>query len=367
MFPPQIPHVFIHWLTKPGDIIYDPFSGRGTTPLEACRMNRIGLGSDANPLAYLLTAAKINAPTPKEAHSRLAELRAKYMPLDTSSTPDNIRMLYSNNVLNQLTWLREELNLNHRDDRFIMALLLGIMHANYKLGHPARGLSISMPNTFSMSPSYIQRYINENNLIPPDIDVFDLLETKLNRIQLPETSGVRGVAWLQDAQKPISSLIINRPAKLVFTSPPYLNVIKYGKYNWIRLWMIKQNPKTVDQTLMATGSLSKYLKFMKSVISELTPAVREDGYLCLMIGDVRELGANRTMNLAKSVWEEAACTLGWKLKGIVTDRLPTQHKVSRIWGKKRGNATKTDRILILSHDTKHSIPLPLLNPIHWQS
>ena len=365
MFPPQVPHVFIRWLTEPGDVVYDPFAGRGTTPLEACRMGRIGLGSDANPLAHLLTAAKVDAPSPGEARSRLAKLRARCAPLDSSSIPDDIRMLYSKDVLGQLTWLRAKLDLDRRDDRFIMALLLGVMHANYKPGHPARGLSISMPNTFSMSPGYVRRYIDEKGLMPPEIDVFDLLERKLDRMQPPEASAMRGAAWLQDAREPISSLVIDRPAKLVFTSPPYLSVIKYGKYNWVRLWMLRQDPKSVDQALVATGSLSKYLEFMKSVISELAPAVREDGYLCLMIGDVRERGTGKTTNLADSVWEEAARALGWKLKGVVVDRLPTQHKVSRIWKNGRGQATKTDRVLILSRDAGRSVPLPPLGPIRW--
>lgn len=55
MFPPHVPRVFIEWLTKSGDVVYDPFSGRGTAPLEACRLGRVGVGSDANPLAYVLT------------------------------------------------------------------------------------------------------------------------------------------------------------------------------------------------------------------------------------------------------------------------------------------------------------------------
>ena len=365
MFPPQVTHVFIKWLTEPGDIVYDPFSGRGTAPLEACRMGRIGLGSDANPLAHLLTAAKVDAPSPDQARSRLKRLRARCTPMDLSSTPDDIRMLYSNSVLGQLTWLREKLDLSRRDDRFIMALLLGVMHANYEPGHPARGLSISMPNTFSMSPGYVRRYIDEKVLMPPEIDVFDLLENKLNRMQLPNTSSTRGTAWLQDAREPAQSTFNNNPAKLVFTSPPYLNVIKYGKYNWVRLWMLKKDPKSVDQSLVATGSLPKYLEFMKSVISALTPSVREDGYLCLMIGDVRERETGKVTNLAECVWEEAARCLGWKLRGIVADRLPTQHKVSRIWKNGRGHATKTDRVLILSRNAGSSAPLPPLGPIRW--
>src|ERR1700730_8695366 len=63
MFPPTLPHVFIQWLTRVGDVVYDPFSGRGTTTLEACLLGRKGLGSDRNPLAWILTAAKADPPT----------------------------------------------------------------------------------------------------------------------------------------------------------------------------------------------------------------------------------------------------------------------------------------------------------------
>ena len=288
MFPPKVPYVFIRWLTEAGDVVYDPFSGRGTAPLEACRMGRVGMGSDANPLAHVLTAAKVDAPSTEEARARLSVLRKRHVPGDPSSAPPEIRMLYSDRALEQLLWLRDTLSLSRRDDRFLMALLLGVMHANFKPGKPARGLSISMPNTFSMSPGYVRRYIEEHKLVPPDVDVFDLLERKLDRMHLPDTAARRGSAWRQDAREPIAPTITERPAKLVFTSPPYLSVIKYGKYNWIRLWMLGQDPKAVDGALVATASLSKYLAFMGTVLRQLTPAVRDDGYLCLMIGDVQE-------------------------------------------------------------------------------
>ena len=365
MFPPKVPYVFIRWLTEAGDVVYDPFSGRGTAPLEACRMGRVGMGSDANPLAHVLTAAKVDAPSTEEARARLSVLRKRHVPGDPSSAPPEIRMLYSDRALEQLLWLRDTLSLSRRDDRFLMALLLGVMHANFKPGKPARGLSISMPNTFSMSPGYVRRYIEEHKLVPPDVDVFDLLERKLDRMHLPDTAARRGSAWRQDAREPIAPTITERPAKLVFTSPPYLSVIKYGKYNWIRLWMLGQDPKAVDGALVATASLSKYLAFMGTVLRQLTPAVRDDGYLCLMIGDVQERATGKVTNLAVQVWEEAAEPLGWQLRGIVADRLPTQHKVSRIWKQGRGQATKTDRVLILSPAGRQPKRLPPLGRIRW--
>jgi site-specific DNA-methyltransferase (adenine-specific) len=241
------------------------------------------------------------------------------------------------------------------------------MHANYRPGSRPLGLSISMPNTFAMAPGYVRRYIVENQLIPPEIDVFDLLEAKLARVHLPSAQATRGSAWQQDVREPIPSRLRKQPAKLVFTSPPYLSVISYGKYNWVRLWMLKQDPKEVDRKLIATGSLGKYINFMKDVFAQLHEAVREDGYLCLMIGDVRERSTGRVTNLAECVWNDAARTSGWHQVAIIADRLPNEHKVSRIWKHTRGHATKTDRILVLSRRKRSRGQLPPLNPIQWSS
>src|SRR5438067_11586075 len=110
MFPPTIPHVFVGWLTRPGDTVYDPFSGRGTTPLEACLMGRVGMGSDANPLAWLLTSAKVDPPSRTAFAARLRELRLKRRRLSPRKTPAEIRMLFSSDTLGQLLWLRQELH-----------------------------------------------------------------------------------------------------------------------------------------------------------------------------------------------------------------------------------------------------------------
>src|SRR5207248_421405 len=174
MFPAHIPRVFIEWLTNRGDVVYDPFSGRGTAPMEACRLGRIGLGSDANPLAHVLTGAKVDPPTSEQLVARLDTLKSAMPSRYSGIAPDNIRMLYSPKVLRQICWLREQLDVHDRTDRFIMATILGLLHANYEPGSPPRGLSISMPNTFSMSPGYVRQYISKHQLKPPDVDVIDL-------------------------------------------------------------------------------------------------------------------------------------------------------------------------------------------------
>src|ERR1700704_6078056 len=66
-FPAALTHAFIARYSRPGDVVLDPFSGRGTTPLQACAEGRIGVGNDPNPFARLLTAAKVEPATRAQA------------------------------------------------------------------------------------------------------------------------------------------------------------------------------------------------------------------------------------------------------------------------------------------------------------
>src|SRR3989337_2854803 len=74
MFPASLAHAFIARYSRPGDVVLDPFSGRGTVPLQACSQGRVGVGNDLSPFAHLLTAAKVDAPTRAELTARLAGL-----------------------------------------------------------------------------------------------------------------------------------------------------------------------------------------------------------------------------------------------------------------------------------------------------
>ena len=74
-FPAALAHAFIARYSRPGDVVLDPFSGRGTAPLQAVAEGRIGVGNDLNPLAQVLTAAKLEPATPAAVRTRLAALR----------------------------------------------------------------------------------------------------------------------------------------------------------------------------------------------------------------------------------------------------------------------------------------------------
>jgi site-specific DNA-methyltransferase (adenine-specific) len=137
----------------------------------------------------------------------------------------------------------------------------------------------------------------------------------------------------------------------VVTSPPYLGVLRYGAFNWIRLWFLGFEPSAIDRSLDATDSLEKYLSFVTSVLMSIAEVVPPGSPVILVIGDVEEAG--RRLELAERVWEELDGLVPFELLDIDVDLFDETTKTTRIWGEKRkGRATPLDRVLILERVAK---------------
>jgi len=377
MFPPNLPHSLIKDYSDKGDIVYDPFCGRGTVVFEACRLGRIGVGNDLNPLAYILTQAKANLPSKDSIIKRINELEKDYTKPDISNIPEEIRMLFdTETTLPQLEYLKQTLSKRRKIDIFILAVLTGILHGKMRKDGTSIYCSIDMPNTFSMSPNYVKNFIQKHNLVPPKQNVFSLLKDRIETIfnikqeyleYQSLDSYVKGKVFNVDAIEATKKVIQNfgkNSVKLIITSPPYLKVINYGKYNWIRLWLLDENKELVDkkvtlyhklqnQKLSDNMNLEEYSKYMFKLFNSWKDILRDDGYAFVVIGDVKS--NNSTLNLAKTTWEniEKMGGCGLKLVDILEDDIESngkQVKVTKIWGKKKGDATKIDRILILRKD-----------------
>jgi site-specific DNA-methyltransferase (adenine-specific) len=343
MFPPSIPNYFIRKYSEPGNIVLDPFSGRGTAPLEACVLGRLGIGNDKNPLAFVLTAAKVDVPPISEIIARIRTLSEEYKLNNDATTLETdwkINMLFSDYTLKQLCFLREKLLWRSDSvDTFITAMILGIMHGNTD-GY----LSIKMPNTFSMAPNYVKNYIENHHLDRPKRDVFYSLLKKLERCY--QVVKIHGKAYNEDARN--LTQIADSSVNLIVTSPPYTRVIRYGDFNWIRLWFLKNKSKEVDKSLFCSASLTKYKEFMSEIFEETSRVLEDEGTAIFVIGDVKDKEGENSINLAQYIWEEVAKPKGFSLQGsILEDRIDDTTKVSKIWGDTRGQATKIDRILLL--------------------
>jgi DNA methylase len=384
-FPAALAHAFIARYSRPGDVVLDPFSGRGTAPLQADAESRIGVGNDLNPFAHLLTAAKVEPAAAAETRTRIAALRlawsadssawlalgervlahprhpASRVPAAgsgdgpdarTEAVPDEVALAFHPRTLGQLLLVRAQLLLDDRVDRFLAGALAGILH-----GKTPSYLSTIMPNTFSMAPRYVRDFVARTGFRAPERDVFDALSAKLDRLYRQPLPPARGLALHGDARTAgrraraaLRARGLPDRARLVVTSPPYLRVLKYGYYNWLRTWVLGFNARAIDAELDDAHQREPYLAFLRDVLADLRPALTDDGIAVLVIGDVemdRGKPSRAGVGLAERVWQEAAYPAGFRLAGVVRDEVAANRKMTRLWGDEAGRATKTDRILVL--------------------
>ena len=384
-FPAALAHAFIARYSRPGDVVLDPFSGRGTVPLQAVAEGRIGVGNDLNPFAHLLTAAKVAPASPAEARTRLTQLQLRWLadgqawtqlgervvargahpgarvpaagsgqgPLARDElVPEEVALAFHPRTLGQLLATRSALRLDDRVDRFLAAAITGILH-----GKSASYLSELMPNTFSMAPRYVRDFAARTAFASPERDVFDGLAAKLDRLHkapLPTTPGLALLGDARDvaprARQALREHGLPERARLVVTTPPYLRVENYGYYNWLRTWLLGFDAREIDATLDDAHHREPYLQFLGEVLRDLRPALTDDAVLVLVIGDVETDRGRKIkggIGLAERVYEEAAAPAGYRVAGLVRDDIAAARKMTKLWGDEAGRATKTDRILVL--------------------
>lgn len=281
MFPETFVQRWVEELTEPGDLVADPFSGRGTTALQSLLVGRRALACDVNPVAYVLTRAKTNAPARARVHERLTALEAQHRDQAESAVAasgsealapnaDFFHLAFAPGTLNQLLFLRGVLDVRNSDvDCMIAALVLGALHGE---STSTRYLSNQMPRTISTKPAYSVRFWQARDLRPTERDVFAVLRTAVDFRYASARPKRRATVLLEDMRELPRRVPAHR-ARLVITSPPYLDTTSFEEDQWLRLWFLGCDPRPT-----------------KGVISRDDRLITRDAYWQL-IGDLwRTLG-----------------------------------------------------------------------------
>src|SRR5688572_21078585 len=109
-FKPQLPAYFIERLSDEGDAVYDPFSGRGTTAIEAALRGRRVIANDINPLSSIFARPRLEVPHVSEVDSRLAAIN-----LTSRARADvDLSMFYHPETQREILNLRAYLNARRR-------------------------------------------------------------------------------------------------------------------------------------------------------------------------------------------------------------------------------------------------------------
>ena len=337
-FKAQLPAFFIDRLTAPGDTVYDPFMGRGTTPLQAALMGRRPVGNDINPLSVLLLRPRLRAPDAAQVQARLAEVA-----WDAPDVREDLLAFYHPETLRRLTglrhWLLRRAPLHDMapdpvDDWIRMVSL------NRLTGHsPGFFSGYTLPPNQAVTVM-AQRKINAaRQLVPPARDVAALILRK-TRSLLKDGAPPPLPARLMVGPAARTPALAAGSVDLVVTSPPFLDVVQYAADNWLRCWFAGIDVEAVDLGLFR--SAAGWSGMMAAVLEELARVVRPGGHVAMEVGEVRR----GTVLLERLVWDAAAGLPFDRLAVLVHQQRFT--KTAQCWGIGNNAAgTNTNRIVLL--------------------
>jgi hypothetical protein len=289
-FKPQLPRFFIDRLTEPGDVVYDPFMGRGTTLVEAALTGRVPYGCDVNPLSAVLCAPRLRPPSLTQVQTALEAVDFS----DAGEMPEELLVFYHADTLRQISALRKYLIERERTatltsvDRWIRMVAV-----NRLTGHSAGFFSVyTLPPNQAVSPRSQAKINSRLNQSPPRRDVAGLILSKSRSLLRDVTPELRsrlvGLAESASIVTGVSSMtpsIGDGSVALVVTSPPFLDVVDYKTDNWLRCWFSGFDASTVPVTL--ARQTDEWKVFVTSTLTELRRVLRPDGHVAFEVGEVR--------------------------------------------------------------------------------
>ena len=335
-FKPQLPAFLIDRLTAPGGTVYDPFSGRGTTALQAALMGRRPVANDISPLGAMLLAPRLAPPPLAAVAARLDALDLTHATADPP--PPELLAFFHPDTLRRIAALRAHLLARDRLDA--VDAWLRMVALNRLTGHSPGFFSVyTLPPNQATSPAAQLRINAARRQTPPPRDVAQLILAK-------------SASLLADGAPPPhpAPLLMTRPAHdtpalaagsvdLIVTSPPFLDVVDYRGDNWLRCWFAGIDPTCV--ALARHRDIAAWERFVRGAFAEFARVLRPGGMVAFEVGEVR-----RGRVLLERHVVSAIAGLPFRVHGVMLNRQRFT-KTAQCWGvANNADGTNSNRIVL---------------------
>jgi SAM-dependent methyltransferase len=345
-FKPQLPAYFIERLSDEGDLVYDPFSGRGTTAIEAALRGRRVTANDINPLSSIFARPRLEVPHVSEVDARLNAIDLK----QRARSVLDISMFFHKDTERELLNLRAYLNARRRSrsedgiDRWIR-----MVATNRLTGHSPGFFSVyTLPPNQAVSAEGQLKINRRLEQKPPYRDVRELILRKSIQLQSGLTAADRErlrraashARFLEGAAAATRAIPCNS-VQLTVTSPPFLDVVQYAKDNWLRCWFNGLDAEDIGRRMTMMRSVDDWSAAMQAVFGELYRITRPGGWVAFEVGEVRR-GEVRLEEIVAPV----GTTAGFTCEAVLINA-QSFTKTAKIWGISNNRmGTNTNRITI---------------------
>jgi DNA modification methylase len=350
-FKPQLPRFFIEYFTKEGDSVYDPFTGRGTTIIEAALLNREIVSNDINPISTIFCKSRLFAPSLKKLAQRLEEIKIFH-----DIVPEiDLSMFYEKKTLDEILslkkYFKEKEEKNTLDK---MDLWIRMVATNRLTGHskgffsvytlpPNQAVTAERQAKINLQRSQTPEYRDVKKIIikkTKDL-IKDITEFQKNRL---EEIGKKALFLNCDARYTNESIKENS-IDLTVTSPPFLDVVQYASDNWLRCWFNNINADEISSKITMSKTIEDWENVMGDVFKELYRITKINGYIAFEVGEVR----NGKIKLEEHV-HKLGTKSGFKCLGIMINEQQFT-KTANIWGvSNNSKGTNSNRIVIFQKE-----------------
>jgi hypothetical protein len=338
-YKPQLPAYFIQRYAEPGQLIYDPFMGRGTTLIEAKLLGCNVIGNDVNPLSTILTAPRLCEQSLEKITQRIEQITLPELEIED----EDLLVFFEKQTLSELYAWRRYFKARQATGIFDeVDAWLQMTACNRLTGHskgffsvytlpPNQATTLKAQGKINAKRSQKPEYRNTKELILKKSK--SLLRQKLPHNYNASTSTL--LCHSADATPEIQ----DESVQLIVTSPPFLDIVNYVGDNWLRNWFCQCKPE--PGKLWQVRKLDDWTGKMSASLKEMSRVLKPEVRIALEVGEVRK---------GKLKLEEqiilAGQTAGLKVEYALINS-QTFTKTANCWGVRNNTrGTNSNRIVV---------------------